>query len=56
LRWGANDRWALTGSVVFQDLESAGNTEHTPDSAGDLQQVRFIEEFRDDQWTQFGLR
>jgi outer membrane receptor protein involved in Fe transport len=55
LRWDANDRWALTGSVVFQDLESAGNTEHMPDSAGDLQQVRFIEEFRDDQWTQFGL-
>jgi len=55
LRWDANDRWALTGSVVFQDLESTGNTEHMPDRVGDLQQVRFIEEFREDQWTQFGL-
>jgi outer membrane receptor protein involved in Fe transport len=55
LRWDANDQWSLTGSVVFQDLESSGNTEHMPETAGDLQQVRFVEEFRDDQWTQFGL-
>ena len=55
LRWDANDRWSLTGSVVFQDLESSGNTEHMPEAAGDLEQIRFVEEFRDDQWTQFGL-
>jgi outer membrane receptor protein involved in Fe transport len=55
LRWDANDQWSLTGSIVFQDLESSGNTEHMPESAGDLKQVRFVEEFRDDQWTQFGL-
>lgn len=55
LQWDANDRWTATASVVFQDLESSGNTEHMPDAVGDLQQVRFTEEFRNDTWTQYGL-
>ena len=55
LRWDANERWSLTGSVVFQDLDSSGNTEHMPERVGDLEQVRFIEEFREDRWTQLGL-
>ena len=55
LRWDANERLSVTGSVVFQDLESSGNTEHMPERVGDLQQVRFVEEFREDQWTQLGL-
>ena len=55
LRWDANEDWAVTGSVVFQDLESSGNTEHVPEVIGDLQQVRFINELRDDTWTQYGL-
>lgn len=55
LRWDANDRWSVTAGIVFQDLESSGNTEHMPDRVGDLQQVRFIDEFREDQWTQYGL-
>lgn len=55
VQWNANDRWTATASVVFQDLESSGNTEHMPDVVGDLQQVRFTEEFRNDAWTQYGL-
>ncbi|MEX2495779.1 MAG: TonB-dependent receptor [Woeseia sp.] len=55
LRWDANERWSVTGNVVFQDLESSGNTEHMPERVGDLEQVRFIDEFREDQWTQLGL-
>jgi iron complex outermembrane recepter protein len=55
LRWDANDRWSVTGNIVYQDLESSGNTEHMPERVGDLEQVRFIDEFRQDEWTQFGL-
>lgn len=55
LQWNANDRWTVTGSVIYQDTESTGDTEHLPDTVGDLQQVRFIEEFRNDAWTQYGL-
>src|SRR5690606_30902711 len=53
--WDANERWSFTGSVVFQDLDSSGNTEHMPERVGDLEQVRFIDEFREDRWTQLGL-
>jgi outer membrane receptor protein involved in Fe transport len=31
LRWDANDRWTATANIVFQDLESSGNTEHMPE-------------------------
>lgn len=55
LRWDVNDRWSVTGNIVYQDLESTGNTEHMPDRVGDLQQVRFTDEFRNDTWTQYGL-
>lgn len=55
VRWDVNDRWSATGSIIHQDVESTGDTEHLPDTVGDLQQVRFIEEFRNDAWTQYGL-
>ncbi|HZW60023.1 MAG TPA: TonB-dependent receptor [Woeseiaceae bacterium] len=55
LRWDANERWSLTGNIVFQDVDSSGDTDHMPDRVGDLQQVRFIDEFRNDRWTQYGL-
>lgn len=55
VRWDINDRWAATGSIIHQDVESTGDTEHLPETVGDLQQVRFIDEFRDDAWTQYGL-
>ena len=54
-RWDINDNWSATASVVYQDVEANGNTEHNPSAAGDLNQVRFIREFRNDEWTQFGL-
>lgn len=55
IQWNVNDRWTATGSIIYQDTESTGDTEHLPDTVGDLQQVRFIEEFRNDAWTQYGL-
>jgi iron complex outermembrane recepter protein len=54
-RWDVNDKWAATASIVYQDTESNGNTEHNPSVAGDLNQIRFIKEFRNDKWTQYGL-
>ncbi len=53
--WLMNDNWSATASIVHQDLESTGNTEHSPESVGDLQRIRFIDEFREDTWTQYGL-
>ena len=54
-RWDVNDKWAATASIVYQDVNSNGNTEHNPSHAGDLNQIRFIKEFRNDKWTQYGL-
>lgn len=54
-RWHVNDAWTVTGSIIHQDVESTGDTEHLPETVGDLQRVRFIEEFRNDAWTQYGL-
>lgn len=54
-RWNINDSWSATLGIVHQDLESSGNTEHSPELVGDLRQVRFIDEFREDAWTQYGL-
>jgi outer membrane receptor protein involved in Fe transport len=54
-RWDINDKWDATASVVYQDTKSNGNTEHNPSVAGDLNQIRFIKEFRNDKWTQYGL-
>jgi len=55
LRWIINEDWDATANIVYQDTQSTGDTEHEPELAGDLQQVRFLDEKRDDEWTQFGL-
>lgn len=54
-RWDVNDKWDATASVVYQDVDSSGDTEHNPSVAGDLNEIRFIKEFRNDKWTQYGL-
>lgn len=55
LRWVVNEDWLVTPAVVFQDLESSGNYDHEPARVGNLKKIRFVEEERDDQWTQLGL-
>ena len=55
MRWLPNDDWAVTAGVVFQNFEGAGNQDHEPGTAGPLNQVRFLDEKREDEWTQAGL-
>ncbi len=55
MRWLPNDDWAVTAGVVFQDFHGSGNQDHEPGIVGPLRNVRFLDERRDDQWTQFGL-
>ncbi len=55
MRWLANEKLAVTAGVVFQDFKGSGNQDHEPGNVGTLNNVRFLEERREDQWTQFGL-
>lgn len=56
LRWFVNENWAVTAGAIFQDLESRGNNDHEPALAGgDLRKVRFLEEEREDTWSQVGI-
>ena len=55
MRWLANEKLAVTAGVVFQDFKGSGNQDHEPGIVGTLNNVRFIDERREDQWTQFGL-
>ncbi|MGE0029857.1 MAG: TonB-dependent receptor [Steroidobacteraceae bacterium] len=55
MRWLANEKLAVTAGVVFQDFKGSGNQDHEPGIVGTLNNVRFLEERREDQWTQFGL-
>jgi outer membrane receptor protein involved in Fe transport len=55
LRWLPDDKWSVTAGVVYQDFEGAGNQDHEPFTAGDLNNVRFLDEKREDEWTQVGL-
>ena len=55
MRWQPNDTWAVTAGAVFQDFEGSGNQDHEPGVVGSLNNVRFMDERRDDTWSQFGL-
>lgn len=55
LRWLPNDNWSVTVPVTFQDMDASGNFDHEPDIAGNLGKIRFIDEKREDTWTQAGL-
>jgi len=55
LRWLPSENWAVTVPVTFQDMDASGNFDHEPSFAGDLNKIRFIDEKREDTWTQAGL-
>ena len=55
MRWLPSETLAVTAGVVFQDFEGSGNQDHEPDVVGSLNNVRFLNEKREDQWTQVGL-
>jgi outer membrane receptor protein involved in Fe transport len=55
MRWLPSDDWTVTAGVVFQDFEGSGNQDHEPGNVGTLNNVRFLNEKREDTWTQVGL-
>jgi len=50
-----NDSWTLTAHAMFQDLEAEGVWDHDP-SVGDLQVMRFLPDWNDDEWAQYSLK
>ncbi len=56
LRWLAGDNWTVDASIVHQTMEGGTYSEDNVDRAGqELAVVRFHDERRDDEWTQFAL-
>ena len=49
LKWQVNENWTATAMYQWQDTNSSGVAAYNPD-IGDLQTVRFNEEFTDDEW------
>ena len=53
-KWFINDKWAVTGIYNNQNLETHGFNDFDR-SVGDLETVKFVEELRDDSWSNFQL-
>lgn len=54
VRWFVNDNWTVTASANYQDLEADGFNDYDP-SVGDLETVKFANEYRTDEWIQTSL-
>ena len=52
--WEMNDKWSATLAVISESGKSDGAWESDP-SLGDFKVARFFDEFRDDEWTSYGL-
>jgi iron complex outermembrane recepter protein len=52
LLWNVGDRWQINTGIVTQSLDSNGDQSYQPE-AGDLAIVRFHDEPRTDDWTQY---
>ncbi len=50
-----NDSWTLTASAMMQEVEANGVWDHDP-SVGDLEVMRLLPDWSDDEWTQFSLK
>ena len=56
LRWLAGDSWTVDASIVYQQMDAGTYAEDNTLRAGrELAVVRFHDERRDDEWTQFAL-
>jgi len=51
VRWLVDDNWTVTATTNYQDLKADGFTDYDP-NVGDLQTVKFVDEYRTDEWTQ----
>jgi outer membrane receptor protein involved in Fe transport len=54
IRWLVNDEWTVTATANMQDLEAQSFNDFD-ESIGDLQTVKFADEFRTDEWIQTSL-
>ena len=56
VRWLAGENWTVDASVVYQQMEAGTYAEDNVQRAGrELAVVRFLDEDRDDEWTQLAL-
>mgnify|MGYP001181734422 FL=1 len=51
VRWLVDDNWTVTATTNYQDLKADGFSDYDR-TTGDLQTVKFADEFRTDEWTQ----
>lgn len=54
VKWEINDNVSATLSGNYQKIEADGWNDHDP-TVGDLQVIKFIEETREDEWSQLSL-
>jgi iron complex outermembrane receptor protein len=54
IRWLVNDNWTVTATANMQDLEAEGFNDYDP-GAGDLETIKFADEYRTDDWIQTSL-
>ena len=53
-KWFINDDWAATVALISQKSEAEGSSIYDP-TIGDLQNVLFFKDIRDDEWSQVSL-
>ena len=54
VKWQMSDDWAATVSHNYQEIEANGFNDFDP-TVGDLETVKFYDEFRTDEWKQTSL-
>jgi len=54
LRWEINDNWAMTLSAIHQETNNGFFNDYDP-SVGDLETVKFYDDFRDDEYDMYSL-
>ncbi|MFV1998585.1 MAG: TonB-dependent receptor, partial [Acidiferrobacterales bacterium] len=52
--WNITDKWSATLAIISESSKNDGAWESDP-SLGDFKVARFFDEFRDDEWTSYGL-
>ena len=50
-----NDNWTATASIIWQETETDGVWEHSPNQVGEGNVQRYSEDSWDDDWTQFSV-
>jgi len=53
-KWFLNDNWGITLAGIYQKSEAQNRNDYDPD-VGDLETVKFFNDVRNDEWSQFAL-